>query len=236
MSPDEQSNIDLVAGITKGSLDWSKDQIRGLVAKFRDRSLAFIEDRETIELVREQRHSTEWQILSQYVKDRRLRIVAQAGLSLRKLEDDKEKVDRLRMKIRKAHGVEGLHIAEAVQNGVLSTFIGIDSPLSDSPVDMTNQIERLLNNVEKYIVFISPEDNVDHRVREIETRLMADVPNTLILYGCRDEARNKVRSIVSRLKKTVSSYEFTVSESKIKTIVVITRESPPIQGKIINSC
>jgi hypothetical protein len=235
MSPDEQPNIDLVAGITKGSLDWTKDQIRGFVAKLRDRSLAFIEDRETIELVREQRHSTEWQILSQYVKDKRLRIVAQTGLSLRKLEDDKEKVDRLRIKILKAHGIEGLHIAEAVQNEVLTTFIGIDSPLSVSPADMTNQIERLLINVEKYIVFVGPEDSVDYRVREIETRLMADVPNTLILYGCRNDARNKVHSIVSRLRKTVLSYEFTVSESKIKTIVIMTRESPPTHGKIANS-
>jgi hypothetical protein len=235
MLPDEQSNVDLVAGITKGSLDWSKDQVRGLVARLRDRSLAFIQDRETIELVREQRHSTEWQILSQYVKDKRLRIIAQTGLSLRRLEDDKEKVDRLRTKILKAHGIEGLHIAEAVQNEVLSTFIGIDSPLSASPADMTNQIERLLNNVEKYIVFVGPEDSVDYRVREIATRLMADVPNTLILYGCRNEARNRVHSIVNRLKKTVSSYEFTVSESKIKTIVVVTRETPPTHGKITNS-
>jgi len=224
MTPDELGNIDLVAGVVKGSLDWTKDQISDLVAKLRNRSLAFIEDRETIELVREQRHSMEWQILSQYVTDRRLKIIAQLGLSLRKLENDKEKVDRLRMKILKTYGKEGLHIAEAVQNEVLSTFLGVDMPLVQSPADLTIQIEKLLNNVDKYIVFISPEDIVDRRAKEIETRLMADVPNTLILYGCRSVARTKVRSIVNRLEKSVPSYESTTSESKIKTIAILTKE------------
>jgi len=223
MSADEQTNIDVVAGMTKGTLDWSKDRILDFITRLRNRSLAFIEDRETIELVREQRHSTEWQILSQYLTDRRLRIIAQMGLSLRRLENDKEKVDKLRMKILKAYGKEGLHIAEAVQNGVLSTFIGVDLSLVQSPADLTIQIERLLNNVDKYIVFIGPEDNVSRRVKEIEIRLMADVPNTLILYGCRSVARKKVRSIVNALENSVSSYESTVSESKIKTIAILTK-------------
>ena len=214
-----------LAEATYGTLEWTKDKILNVVARFRNKDLAFVEDPETIELVREQRHSTEWQILSEYLKDKRLRIIAQIGLSLRKLENDRGKVDKLRIKILKRYGQEGLHIAEAVQNEVLSTFIGVDSPLSKSPADLTNQIEKLLNNVDKFIVFVKPGDNLDRRVKEIGTRLMVDVPNTLILYGCRSDARMNVRSIVKKLEKSTSSYAFTISESKIKTIVIATKES-----------
>jgi hypothetical protein len=227
--PDELMNNPAVAA-TYGSLEWSKDKILGLVEKFRNRKLAFIEDHETIELVRDQRHSTEWQILSPYLADRKLRIVSQIGLTLRKLENDIEKVGRLRTKILRKYGQEGLHIAEAVQNGVLSTFIGIDMSLAQSPADMTNQIETMLNNVDKFIVFVKPEDNVDKVTREIEIRLMADVPRTLILYGCRSEARQRVHSIVKKLERTNPSYTYTISESKIKTIVIVTKASPPAAG------
>ncbi len=138
-----------------------------------------------------------------------------------------EEVEKLRNTILNTFGLEGLHIAEAVQNEVLSTYIGINSPTTQRPADLTKRIEKMLNEVDKYIVYISVDDRVEQKIREIETRIYADVPDTLILYGCRAGAITKVRSIATKLKKSISmkTYRFTASESHLKIIVVISKET-----------
>jgi hypothetical protein len=224
MSPADPIYTDTVAGATKGLLSWTKEEILVWVKKLWNRDLAFIEDPETIDLVKSQRQSPEWEILSKYVIDKKLRIIVQMGLTLRKLEDDMERVTRVRNSILRVFATEGLHIAEAVQNGVLSAFIGIDSRLTETPADLTNRIEKMLGEVDKYIVFISMDDIVDQKVKEIGTRLDANVPDTLILYGCRAGAIRKVRSIATKLKRYYGGrYRFTANESDIKIIVVITK-------------
>ena len=46
-------------GVTEGTLSWTADKIKGLVQKFFNRDIAFIEDVESIEIVKTQRKTTE---------------------------------------------------------------------------------------------------------------------------------------------------------------------------------
>ena len=129
--------------------------------------------------------------------------------------------------------MSGLHIAEAVQNEVLSTFIGIDSPSSQSPAELTKRIEKMLSDVDKYVVFIRADDDVDQKVKELETRIYADVPETLILYGCKYGAIRKDRSIATKLKKSIKGYAFTATDSQLKIIIVIAKETHLVcQGRL----
>lgn len=183
MPDDIPSNSDVLAGITKGLLEHAEEKAVAWVERFRNHEIVFIEDSETIDCVKKQRKGPEWKMLSEIIKDKKLRLLAQMGLALRELENDQEKTQSLRNKIHHKYGRDGLHIAEAVQNNIISNFIGLESPNVGEPIDLTKKVETLLNNIEKYIVFIGPDDKEEVLTRRVATRLDADVPDTLILFG-----------------------------------------------------
>src|SRR3989344_6844103 len=97
MSSDDVKNI--AEGATKGLLDWTKEQILEFVNKINNKDLIFIQDNETIDLVKEQLKTGEWDVYNKYVKDTKLRILIQTGLTLRRLEQNKEKLQNLRNKL-----------------------------------------------------------------------------------------------------------------------------------------
>ena len=80
-------------GITEGFLQFGKEQIKEWVRKFKERSLAFIEDQETIDLAKEQRTTGEGEFFKKYVADNDSRILFQLGLSLRQLEKEKKDIE-----------------------------------------------------------------------------------------------------------------------------------------------
>ncbi|MHC1710236.1 MAG: hypothetical protein AB9819_07510 [Methanomassiliicoccales archaeon] len=222
MSDDIPSNSDVLAGITKGLLEHAEEKALAWVERYRNHEIIFIEDPGTIDRVKRQRKSPEWKMLSEVIKDRKLRLLAQMGLTLRELENDQEKTQSLRNKIHHKYGRDGLHIAEAVQNNIVSNFIGLESPYIGEPVDLTNRVEKLLNDIEKYIVFIGPEDKEDVLVRRVTTRLDADVPDTLILFGAY-KAKRVAISVRSKIEKAFSSYTTSSVETKIKIIIFINK-------------
>ena len=222
MSDDIPSNSDVLAGITKGLLEHAEEKAMAWVERFRNHEIIFIEDPGTIDRVKRQRKSPEWKMLSEVIKDRKLRLLAQMGLTLRELENDQEKTQSLRNKIHHKYGRDGLHIAEAVQNNIISNFIGLESPYIGEPVDLTNRVEKLLNDIEKYIVFIGPDDKGDVLVRRVSIRLDADVPDTLILFGAY-KAKRVAISVRSKIEKAFSSYATSSVETKIKIIIFINK-------------
>lgn len=222
MSDDTPSNSDVLAGITKGLLEHAEEKAMAWVERFRNHEIIFIEDPGTIDRVKRQRKGPEWKMLSEVIKDRKLRLLAQMGLTLRELENDQEKTRSLRNKIHHKYGRDGLHIAEAVQNNIISNFIGLESPYIGEPVDLTNRVEKLLNGIEKYIVFIGPDDKGDVLVRRVSIRLDADVPDTLILFGAY-KAKHVAISVRSKIERAFSSYATSSVETKIKIIIFINK-------------
>ena len=222
MSDDIPSNSDVLAGITKGVLEHTEEKAIAWVERFRNHELVFIEDPGTINLVKKQRKSPEWRILNEIVKDKKLRLLAQMGLTLRELENDQERTQALRNKIHHKHGRDGLHIAEAIQNYIIINFIGLESPKIGEPVDLTHKVENLLNNIGKYIVFIGPEDKEEVLIRRVSIRLDADVPDTLILFGAY-KAKRVAISVRAKIEKSFPSYATSSVETKIKIIIFINK-------------
>ena len=62
-------------GATKGALEYAEDKIKELVIKFRNRDIAFVQDPETINIAKEQRKTSEWNLFKQYVDDPDLHIL-----------------------------------------------------------------------------------------------------------------------------------------------------------------
>jgi hypothetical protein len=222
MPDDIPSNTDVVAGLTKGLLEHAEEKASAWVDRFRNREIIFIEDPGTIERVKRQRKGPEWKMLSEIIKDRKLRILAQMGLTLRELENDQDQTQALRDKIHHRYGREALHIAEAVQNDIISNFIGIESPHIGESADLTHRVEDLLNHIEKYVVFIGPDEKEELIVRRVRTRLDADVPDTLILFGAY-KAKKIATSIRDKIEREFPIYATSSVETKIKIIIFINK-------------
>jgi hypothetical protein len=116
-------------GVTEGFLEWTSDKVREFVRRLQNRELAFVQDKRNIDVVRAERVTEEYNLLERYVPKGRLRILSQMGLTLRAIENEKERVTELRDNIRRKYGNPGLHIAELVQIGLvrelLARLVGI---------------------------------------------------------------------------------------------------------------
>lgn len=109
-------------GAAEGVLEWSAEKLKEFVVKLKNRQMAFIEDRETIDIVKDQRATAEWKFFTQYVVDKELRVLFQMGLTLRKLEAQNKQnaLEQLKRKILDKYDTNGLHTAQLVQNGSFS--------------------------------------------------------------------------------------------------------------------
>jgi hypothetical protein len=135
---------DIAEGVTKGILSFSEEKIKELVRNFRNKKLVFIEDPQTIEVVKEQYRSGENKFYEIYIKDKELLFLVRLGLTLRKIENDQERSQNLRSKIFVKYKVEGLHVAEFVQNGVLNRYVGILIDELDSVEKLEKEIYEIL--------------------------------------------------------------------------------------------
>ena len=122
-SKDPLSSI--AEGVTKATLNSSIDGLKNWIDKFKNKKLAFIRERETIDMVRAQLKSNELSFYKNYIDDPTIKDYILMGLTLRKLESksDFKRIKNLRNKIYKKYDLKGLHASQLVQNGVLSRHI-----------------------------------------------------------------------------------------------------------------
>lgn len=221
--PSDDPISSATSGATEGALNWSLEQIKSLAQKFLNRNLAFIEDSETITLVKEQRKSAEWEVYNKHVKDSDLRLLIQMGLSLRRLEKNQQGLQRLRDRIVARYGRKGLHIAEFVQNKALTAFIGIAASKARNAGELTETIESILNDIDKYVAFIKNTDNVASKVEELRILVIANKPVALILLGSKS-AQDLTRTIALELNRALKGYEMIKHEESNKIMFVFAAE------------
>jgi len=170
-------------GAVKGFLEWSEEKINSLIKKLKERKLAFIKDEETIKVVKEEFSSGEAKFYEKYIPDKNLLFLAKMGLVLRKIESNKEKLDNLRGKLFYKFKQEGLHTAEFVQNGMLSRYIGILIDRVPSIEELTNEIVKVLKNIENHTIFVQTQDTPQKIVDTILTKIRAHSPSIFIISG-----------------------------------------------------
>ena len=173
----------LIENGIKGLLDFSKEQIELIIKKIKDKKFAFIGDKKTIETAREQYLSGESKFYHAYIHNRELLFLISMGLTLRRVEENSEKRQNLRTKILSKYKLNGLHIAEFVQNGILNRYIGILLEMVDSIAELEKQIEEVLKNIEKHSLFVQYEDNIGIIIMKALTITDANSPNIFVISG-----------------------------------------------------
>lgn len=209
-------------GATKAILEWSEEKVKLLVQQFRHRDIAFVQDVETIEVALEQRKMSEWDLFQKNILDGRLRILFQMGLTLRRVEHNRKQCSNLRDRIVKKYGVEGLHIAQFVQNGLFSKFIGsiLEKPIT--PEGLKSEIENLFENIERTNSFIQIEDNVEKEADKVVTRIQSFSPGTYIISGSKS-AREKCEEVKDIVMRRISGYSLELYKTDIKEIYFLNK-------------
>ena len=195
-------------GATEGFLKWGEDFIKRLASKFKDKELAFIQDEKTIKRVKEQYRSGELSFYKTYIEDEEILFLVKMGLTLRSLEKDNEEERRqnLRTKIFNKYGVNGLHVAQFVENGILNRYIGI---LIDNIVSIDKfkkDIRDILENIEKHVLFVKKDDSERNIIKQTATIVSSHSSMIFIISGISSAAKI-VRNCEEKLKELLKNYE-----------------------------
>lgn len=213
-------------GVTKGVLAFSEEKIKDWVKGFFDKDIAFVENPDTINLVKEQRKTSEYGLFKQYIDDHDLHILFQMGLTLRRLERQKERIQPLRDKIKDKYDTKGLHIAQLIQNGFFNRFLANALERTPTPQRLKFEIENLFDNIENAVVFVKELDNVDYKVEEITVRILANSPRTFIICGS-GFAKTKCHQIGETMKKWIRAralnYTYEVYETQFKEVFFLNK-------------
>jgi len=209
-------------GVTKGFLGWTEEKIKGLVRRFQDRDIAFVQNPETINLLKEQRNTSEWNLFREYVDDHDLHILFMLGLTLRKLEDQQDQLKSLRDKIVNKYDAKGLHIAQFIQDGLFGKFLGNALGRTSTPQKLKFEIKNLFDNIEQTVVFVKETDDVDKKTEEVVAKLRANSPNTFIICSS-GYAKKKCEQIKEKAMRKISGYVAERSETQFKQIYFLNK-------------
>jgi len=221
-TPDEE----VIAGVTKGVLDYSAEGIKRLAARLLHRDLAFIEDRDSFEAVADQKRHPEWSFFKEYVKDRDLRVLIRIGLALRKLEGREADLQSLRKHTRHKYGLKGLYVAQLVQDGDLGPFITTLLSKEMSKADLGAALEQLLSNVEKYVIFIQGDIQLERKILSVSGRINTLLPSAILICGSRGAKRN-AEKVAKGVMRRIDGYELSKYEDKVKAVYLIMKDESP---------
>ncbi len=224
-NPDPLENV--AKGATEGALNYLGMSLKTLVKKFLDKDFSFTEDEEVINLAKKQRKKAEWDLFKTYVKDGKLHILFQMGLTLRDLEKDGKDLVSLKNKIRTKYKREGLHVAYFVQNGLFGKLIANIIGRFQTTEEIKSEIENILGNIDKNVEFIDQYDNEKQTSDEIVTKVRAHSPETFIIssVGSAIDVCVKIKeNVMGRISEnyTCEVYE---DEDKNKRIYFLNRKN-----------
>lgn len=214
-------------GVTEGALHFTKDEVKGLVSKFKRRKLAFLEQPATIEEALKSRKSSEFAFYKTYVKDGRARLLIQVGLALRRHEaaedtDSQKRLQSLRETILRKHESAGLHLAQAVQNHALLYLINEIIQTSEEG-DVRERVADMIADIDNRIIFVQAFETPDSKAKKITIRVHAHNPPLFMVAGARS-AVPKVKKIEKLLE--FDDYEKEVIERVHHRILVFRRSRP----------
>lgn len=201
---------DATKGMTKGTLEYGESKIKSLAKQFLQGKLAFIEDEETIQLVRSQRKKAEWKSIRKYISDTDMKILIQMGFSLRQLntQKDRKKFLDLRTKIVKKYKSNGLHVAEMVSCGIFIRLVSLLLGQVDEESDIKERLDEILVDVDKYVVFIQSSDKKNNISKIIISKIQVLSPKIIIVFSLGASNIKKAEKIIKLVKETITDYHF----------------------------
>jgi translation elongation factor EF-1beta len=221
----------IAEGATKGTLEYLDDKIKGYVTRLRNRDIAFVEDIQTIKSAKESKNASEYKFFKQYIESSDYRVQFLLGLTLKKFEKDNKRLTRLRTKIVLKYGEKGLHVAQFVQNGLISNYIGnVLETLTINPEDLPIEIEKLFDNIENIVNYVEQSDNVDKKVKEIAAKINAFSPKIYVICSSK-LAMEQGQKVLKGVLKEIQNYEVELYKTDIKEVYFLKRTLPKPSGR-----
>ncbi|MFA7133721.1 MAG: hypothetical protein WC122_01955 [archaeon] len=191
-------------GTAAASLDKGVDYIKKLATTFSNGDLAFIEDYETIDIIKKNKKRPALIIYKKYITNSNLIKPIEMGFTLIDLErtESHEKISNLKQKILLKYKEKGLHIAELVQCGMFHRYFALLEQKSESDALIKSRVEDLLNDIEKYTLFVKQwEKEEDSTIKALNKINTFDLKTFLIFSkgDCRDKATKIVENIMKSL-------------------------------------
>jgi len=195
-------------GAVKGALDWGESFIKDLAKRFKEKGINFIEDKNTLEIAREQYNSGELQIYKHYIEDKDNLMILRMGLVLRRLEKlgERDRKQKLREDIMKKYEIKGLHIAQFVENGVLNRYIGILLDDISSIEKFKERINEIIGNIEKYVLFVK-KDDTERFILDFCLRTTTSNLSMIFIVSGMGSAVELIKKIEEKLVSLLKDYE-----------------------------
>jgi hypothetical protein len=225
LPPDRSPLEEFAAGLARGTFEAVGPGVKEYAALLFNRRLAFVGRRDYIAEVKAQRQSPEWLLFREYIKDSRLSLLAQMGLTLREWESDparKRDIEALRSRIHSKFGKEGLHIAQVVQSRILTGVVPAVLGAVPTKERAAKLIEAFLAESYRLCRFVQEKDQAPATVRVVGDHLTMNRPPLFVLF-----ARGSAVAVCSRIVKTLMGarhdYTLQVSDLFKSRIVVLVR-------------
>ncbi|MBS3060711.1 MAG: hypothetical protein J4432_04355 [DPANN group archaeon] len=197
-------------GMTEGAITTFKKDLKQYIERFKSGDLAFIENTETIKEIENNRKKPELKLLRRYIKSREYLLQIQIGYHLKELEENKKHkaLNQLLDKVYSNWGASGRRIAEISQRGILSRYLGLLLQDANDEKSLEEQINSLLDNLDKYFLFIKAEDKPKDLERKLINKLDANSPNTMIVFSRGKKPVSIAEKTIDSIKNKVLEYNF----------------------------
>jgi len=213
-------------GAVKAGIEWTAEKINEYVDNFKNRKLAFVEDSLIIEKIKKQREKGEWQLFKSFIKDSKLHILFQTGLTLRELEQERKDTKPLIEKIYKKYDKKGVHIAWFAENGLFGKYVSylLDAGLSSK--DIEKEIKELFDDIDNRVMFIGKKHGVKikQKVGEIVAKILTFNPKLYIISSIGGAIINCEKTMKGVMNKIGSSYNCESFYKKGKRIYFLIRK------------
>lgn len=196
VTPSDDPVSSAVEGLASATFRLGIDGIKKLIDKFKNKKIAFVQDEATLEKVKEDLKSNELKFYKAYIKTPDLLTPILMGLTLRRLEEEKDfdRLAKLKTKIVSKYDIGGLHISQAVQNGIISKYITYLIEIHATESIMQKRLTIFLEDVENHICFVKNYIDAKNEAMKIVTKINVNSPDVFVISGMGNatEGSNKV--------------------------------------------
>lgn len=216
-------------GATKALLEWSERKVLDFAKKFRNRELAFVRNSDNIDLIKEERQSSEFSILKQFVPKGPLSIQVQMGLALRQIARDQPRTMELKGRIQHKYGLPGLHVAEITQIGITIQLLTRLTKLYSRPEEVTKRLMIFFDHIDDLVVFVKKTDTPNAIAKIVLNRIESFPAHIVILFGS-GYAQDVVFDILKLIKKDGRGYVIEVLREGVQITAFIF--TPELKARI----
>lgn len=223
MKPDDNMN-DIGSGVLGGiagslakeGTKWGLEEIKKLALQLKEGvDLKFV-GKVDYEAFSRSAKTPEYKLIRKFVEDRKHRSIMLTGIRLRQLEqnEDFKKVEEIKNSIHEHSGRPGVHLAQFVQSGLFNRSWNVLFGEAATEEELKSELNRVINELDKYVDFIEARDIVKTQVQGIHTRIIANKTPLYMIGATGPGAVKKAKEIVEGLKnKKMSDYDFEEQET-----------------------